>query len=143
MSVLVTLAHPRTGPRDPAARLLAGLALDLAAREAGWGSAVRFDAGRRVLVPLAGPPGVQAWVSGWLPGQSSDLHDHGSTAAAMVVVRGALVERAVDEHGRPVVLELRTGVVATLAAGIRHVVANEGASPAVSIHVRTTAAATT
>lgn len=140
MSVLVTVRRPDApAPSSPALRLLTGLALDLAARESLWTPLVRFDPERRVVLPLAGPPGVGAWLSTWLPGQGSDVHDHGSTAAALVVVEGVLAERLAGTGGQAVAQRLHRGAVATLAPGARHVLANDGPRPAVSIHVRTAA----
>ncbi|WP_176819001.1 cysteine dioxygenase family protein [Quadrisphaera sp. DSM 44207] len=134
----MSLSRPGGAERtSPAHRLLTGLALDLAARESLWQPAVRFDEQQRVVTRLPGPPGVEVWLSTWLPGQASDLHDHGSTAAALAVVRGTLVESALDEHERPVELHLGTGCVAALEPGARHSVRNDGPQPAVSIHVRT------
>ena len=132
-------------PVAPQARLLVGLAHDLAAASARWEPLLRFDPDRRFSTRLPGPEGVEVWLATWLPGQSSDLHDHGRTAAALTVVRGALVERrsgaAGAAHTGETALELGPGAVAVLEPGVLHSVANTGAVPAVSIHVRTTARA--
>jgi len=136
--------HPSGGghPVAPPARLLVGLAHDLAAASARWEPLLRFDPERRFSTRLPGPEGVEVWLATWLPGQSSDLHDHGRTAAALTVVRGALLERrsGVALPG-PATLELGPGAVAVLEPGVLHSVANAGDVPAVSIHVRTTARA--
>lgn len=135
MSLIIAAPGPDTAP---AQRLLTGLALDLAAATSVWRPLVRFDAAQRVTVRLPGPPGVQVWLGTWLPGQSSDLHDHGSAFAALVVVEGVLVERP-DAGADPV--RIVPGQVAVLAPGASHSIANDEAEPAVSIHVRTTAPA--
>jgi mannose-6-phosphate isomerase-like protein (cupin superfamily) len=136
MTLMIAALGPDTAP---AQRLLTGLALDLAAATSLWRPLVRFDTARRVTTRLPGPAGVEVWLGTWLPGQASDLHDHGSAVAALVVVEGALVERSPDDGDRLVRIE--TGQVAVLGPGALHSVSNDQPVPAVSIHVRTTTAA--
>jgi hypothetical protein len=136
---LITTAP--TGATAAQLRLLGGLARDLAAAEALWRPRVRFDALARPAIRLPAPPGTEAWLGTWLPGQHSDLHDHGSTAAALVVVEGALVEHQPDAPDGPLLVRLDTGDVAGLEPGALHRVGNDDDVPAVSIHVRTTVAA--
>jgi mannose-6-phosphate isomerase-like protein (cupin superfamily) len=77
----------------------------------------------------------EAWVLGWLPGHSVDLHDHGGSDAAFVVVEGDLVEVAAEAGGPLVRTALPTGAVHTVPARRRHDVLNLGVGPATSIHV--------
>jgi len=135
-------AHPDPPPVvAPPARLLVGLAHDLAAAASRWEPLLRFDAERRFTTRLPGPEGVEVWLATWLPGQRSDLHDHGRTAAALTVVRGVLVEHRTAAGQDLPPMELGPGAVAVLEPGVLHRVANAGTVPAVSIHVRTTARA--
>ena len=119
MSTPVTpAAHPDPPPAvAPPARLLVGLAHDLAAAGSRWEPLLRFDAERRFTTRLPGPDGVEVWLASWLPGQRSDLHDHGRTAAALTVVRGALVEHRTSGGLDLPPLELRAGEVAVLSPG--------------------------
>src|SRR3954469_7037226 len=58
-----------------------------------WGSLVRFGAaGELWWTRLHADHSVDIWLLTWLPGQLTDLHDHGSSAAAFVVARGRLQE---------------------------------------------------
>src|SRR5215469_10860559 len=41
---------------------------------------------------------VDIWLLSWLPGQGTDLHDHGPSAAAFTVVRGLLSELRMDQR---------------------------------------------
>lgn len=79
----------------------------------------------------------EAWLIAWAPGGSLDLHDHGGSAGAVVVVEGELLERYTDWR-RP--LPLRTNRVRaheTLAVEPTrvHGVWNPGPAAAVSVHV--------
>ena len=77
----------------------------------------------------------EVWVLGWWPGQSVELHDHGSSDAAFTVVEGDLVE--VTARGTTGLdrLELSAGDSRIVPAGTRHDVLNLGTAPATSIHV--------
>ncbi len=75
-----------------------------------------------------------------MPGQGTDWHDHGGSAGAFTVVRGALTE----EHARPepdgsasvaATRSLGTGSLRPFGARHVHRVTNTGLEPAVSIHV--------
>lgn len=74
------------------------------------------------------------WLLSWLPGVGTDLHDHGDSAAAFTVVRGALAEVRVDGTGRPHRYLRNVGSATSLAAGVIHDVIGAGLEPAVSIH---------
>lgn len=84
------------------------------------------------LLSEGGPADV--WLLSWLPGHSTDLHDHGRSAAAFAVVRGALTEVRLDGGGRPRQFVRHPGSVTWLAPGVVHDVHGAGTGPAVSIH---------
>ena len=77
----------------------------------------------------------EVWVLGWWPGQSVELHDHGSADAAFTVVEGDLVEVTAGPGGHLHRVELGPGATRTVPAGARHDVLNLGTRPATSIHV--------
>jgi Cysteine dioxygenase type I len=86
--------------------------------------------------------GVQIWVLSWLPGQGTPLHDHGRSAGAFAVVRGALTERVVATGPFGVhETSARLGVdrLRHFGAHYVHQVTNEDDEPAVSVHVYTPA----
>jgi predicted metal-dependent enzyme (double-stranded beta helix superfamily) len=132
-TTLPTGAPSRPTPGHPRLTLLAALVRDLAAQPDLWRPRVRFHAGERWWTRLDGPHGVDVWLLTWLTSQRTELHDHGGSAAAFAVVRGALTET------RPGPATLRSrrlvaGQVQTVAPGDVHDVDNGDAEPAVSIH---------
>jgi predicted metal-dependent enzyme (double-stranded beta helix superfamily) len=78
---------------------------------------------------------VDVWLLSWLPGQSTDLHDHGTSSAAFQVVRGELSEVRIDRTNVSRTVHRRgPGVLTWLAPGVIHDVHGAGNGPAVSIH---------
>lgn len=83
---------------------------------------------------------AQVWLLSWLPEQGTPLHDHGSSAGAFGVVRGALTERVVAEGStglRDATGVLTGGRVRHFGPHYVHQVTNLGNEPAVSVHVYT------
>jgi predicted metal-dependent enzyme (double-stranded beta helix superfamily) len=94
---------------------------------------------RRVWELMAASQDFEAWVIGWPPGGAVDLHDHGESSGAVVVVNGELVEIVVAQD-RQGALAARSTVLATSASvtfDMTHVheIVNLGPGPAVSVHV--------
>ncbi|MBS1767491.1 MAG: cysteine dioxygenase family protein [Acidobacteria bacterium] len=75
----------------------------------------------------------------WLPGQKTAIHDHGASWGSTLVMMGELTERTYRAPGGP----LEPKADATLTAGqvtvesqqTIHEVSNQGAVPAVSLHL--------
>jgi mannose-6-phosphate isomerase-like protein (cupin superfamily) len=127
-----TLVQPRiTG--------LAALARRYADNPDTWPFAPRFNAVDRWYARVGGDSTHEAWLLTWLPGQATDLHDHGGSAGAFVVVSGTLTEEiVVFSDPRPVTPRTATlPAGAARAFGARHVhrITNTGTVPAVSLHV--------
>jgi hypothetical protein len=82
--------------------------------------------------------GAQIWLLSWLPGQGTDLHDHGSSAGAFAVARGTLTERVVaarsGEPARELTADLGAGRVRSFGAHHVHQVQSLDEA-AVSLHV--------
>ncbi|MFI7070982.1 cysteine dioxygenase [Micromonospora sediminicola] len=99
-----------------------------------WPVALRFDRSQRWYARLHAGEAYEVWALSWLPGQGTDLHDHGGSAGAFRVVAGVLTEEAVS-GGRLRPHRLAAG--AGRRFGVRHVhqVTNRGDQPAVSVHV--------
>jgi predicted metal-dependent enzyme (double-stranded beta helix superfamily) len=118
-------------------RDLGGLAERYAADPASWPSRPRFDPDERWYSRLARTDDHEAWLLTWLPGQATELHDHGGVSGAFTVLAGHLTE-AVPTQGPSVQLVGRSyGPGATRRFGAQHVhqVVNSGSVPAVSLHV--------
>jgi predicted metal-dependent enzyme (double-stranded beta helix superfamily) len=74
----------------------------------------------------------------WLPSQGTELHDHGGSAGAFIVVAGELTELLPRTHANGAVslVARRRRSMSTTAFGPQHVhdVVNRGRQPAVSVH---------
>jgi predicted metal-dependent enzyme (double-stranded beta helix superfamily) len=105
----------------------------------GWSAQPRFDPARRWFSCLADDPGAQVWLLTWLPGQGTDLHDHGGSAGAFTVVQGVLTEET--PTAAPSGLTTLVEDTVTTGHGHRfgehhvHRMTNNGPIPAISIHV--------
>jgi Cysteine dioxygenase type I len=64
-----------------------------------WPFAPRFDPTRRWYARLAVTDDHEVWLLTWLPGQFTDLHDHGGSAGAFTVVSGEVVEQIIGADG--------------------------------------------
>ncbi|MBF9135033.1 cysteine dioxygenase family protein [Plantactinospora sp. S1510] len=105
-----------------------------AARAARWPVPLQFDPAQRWYHRLTAATDHEVWLLTWLPGQHTDLHDHGGSAGAFLVAAGALTEETVVGGGlRP--RELGTGAGRRFGARHVHRVSNRGDQPAVSVHV--------
>jgi predicted metal-dependent enzyme (double-stranded beta helix superfamily) len=116
---------------------LSWLARRLAADEDLWCGAVRYDPQERHYARLVRTPEYEAWLLTWLPGQSTGLHDHGGSAGAFAVVRGALHESTPCADGPRTGLRgrrLALGDVRAFGPDHLHDVAPVD-GPAVSLHV--------
>jgi mannose-6-phosphate isomerase-like protein (cupin superfamily) len=99
-----------------------------------WAFAPRFDPRERWYARLAATDDYEVWLLTWLPGQGTDLHDHGGSAGAFVVVEGEVVEQTVRDGA---LLDRTLGRGAQRPFGAHHVhrVVNAASRPAVTIHV--------
>jgi hypothetical protein len=111
--------------------------LDVAARwadPARWPVPLCFDRAERWYARLAADAEHEVWALSWLPGQGTDLHDHGGSSGAFLVVAGALTEETVS-GGRLRPHRLAAGAGRRFGPRHLHVVTNRGDQPAVSVHV--------
>jgi predicted metal-dependent enzyme (double-stranded beta helix superfamily) len=115
---------------------LAAQALRYAHHPDDWPFAPRFDPVQRWYARLAVAADHEVWLLTWLPGQSTDLHDHGGSAGAFAVLSGVLTEHTVVPGARPALVPAPQPGGAVRAFGPRHVhrIVNAGDRPAVSVH---------
>ena len=119
----------------PSQRLLANIALGLSRTERLWSDCLVDDLSERPAVRLLETDRFEAWLLQWDVGQSVDLHDHGGSAGALVVLHGELVEVTALPDGALIRQALPQGRLRTFAPGHVHDVLNLGSAPAASIHV--------
>jgi len=102
-----------------------------------WPVAPRFNPMDRWYHRLAQEADYEVWLLTWLPGQGTDLHDHGGSAGAFQVLSGSLTEDTVTP-GTPARITARElGEGAGRRFGTRHIhrITNRSTRPAISIHV--------
>jgi hypothetical protein len=111
-----------------------------------WPLAPRFDPNKRWYHRIADGQQAEVWLLSWLPGQATDLHDHGGSAGAFVVVSGTLIEHTLtddadhterpDQSGgaRLRSTSLPAGAGRRFDAHHIHLLGNEGDRPAISVH---------
>ena len=133
--------------RRVTARRLVATARELGARPELWAPHRAFSPGERHAVRVAATATWEAWLLGWLPGQTTGLHDHGGSAGAFVVLEGALEEAtlAPPRRHQPAALlhrTLDTGRHRSFGPHHVHEVSCAGPVPAVSLHVYAPALAT-
>jgi hypothetical protein len=135
----------------PDALSLGGLAEWYAARRADWPVQPRFDPTRRWYARLGGDSQTlagrrsdelrdvdhEAWLLTWLPGQSTDLHDHGGSSGAFTVLEGRLDEQLPVGRAEVRLIGRGYSAGATRPFGPRHVhrMVNAGAVPSITVHV--------
>jgi mannose-6-phosphate isomerase-like protein (cupin superfamily) len=127
--------HDPMNPNDPMNTYeLSAFALRAAQDLSLWEPHVRFDRHRRYWARLPSPDDVDLWLLTWLPDQATELHDHGDSAAAVVVLSGRLTEVRARPDGHLSSSVLVRGGAYGLPVGTIHDVVNVGPEPAVSVH---------
>ena len=114
------------------------LATRYAAEPEQWPVAPRFNPVHRWYHRLHVADDHEVWLLTWLPGQGTDLHDHGGSAGAFHVFAGTLTEDTVaaGPDGRPRITARELGEGAGRRFGTRHIhrITNRSTRPAISIH---------
>ena len=115
------------------------LATRYAAEPEQWPVAPRYNPVSRWYHRLHAAHDHEVWLLTWLPGQGTDLHDHGGSAGAFHVFAGTLTEDTVTTPaGGPArIVGRELGEGAGRRFGSRHIhrITNRSSRPAVSIHV--------
>ena len=119
----------------------AAIATELADAPEIWWPRVQRDSGERWYVPLLEDEDFEAWLLGWPVGEGIELHDHGNSSGALVVVEGVLLETYIQASdwvrpgGRLRHRRLPEGASISFGPDHIHDVVNGGARQALSIHV--------
>src|SRR3712207_2879696 len=125
-------------PAGVTGRLL-GIARRAADDRSSWGVTPQFDAASRWYHRLWAADDHEAWLLTWLPGQCTDLHDHGGSSGAFVVVAGSLSDETVPPSGSGAAVRrapsYAAGAARPLGAHHVHRIVNDATEPAVSLHV--------
>ena len=103
-----------------------------------WAVAPRFDPAERWYHRLALTDDYEVWLLTWLPGQGTEIHDHGGSAGAFHLHSGALTEDTVsvrDGTPRIVSRELAEGAGRRFGSHHIHRIENRSSRPAISVHV--------
>lgn len=126
---------------NPAAAHPVRIAIEYAAARDRWAHLLRYDPDERFAALIGRVAQHEVWLMSWLPGQHTDLHDHGGATGAFTVVTGRLTELVPKRlaSGRPVNVLHAVDVGRARAFGPNYVhqVRNDAVDPAVSIHVYT------
>jgi predicted metal-dependent enzyme (double-stranded beta helix superfamily) len=81
----------------------------------------------------------EAWVIAWPPGGAIELHDHGGSSGAVIVVEGELKESriAARPSGGVAIRTSTIGAGESVSFGARHVhdIVNAADATAISVHV--------
>jgi hypothetical protein len=82
---------------------------------------------------------LEAWVVAWPVGGAIELHDHGNSAGAVVVARGALSEVSIRRYDDQTLFATSTSIAAgdhvVFGPEYVHDLVNGGPGPALSVHV--------
>lgn len=123
-----TIASASTAPTVHPALV----ARDYANHRDRWALLLRYDPDERYAALVHRTPDQEVWLMSWLPGQGTDLHDHGPSSGAFTIVSGELTEHVLH---RGVTQQVRVGQSRVFGPGYVHQVRNDGPDPAVSVHV--------
>ncbi|MGH3870306.1 MAG: cysteine dioxygenase [Pseudonocardiaceae bacterium] len=120
----------------------ASLAMRLAAHPERWRPLVGYRTDTRWYRLLERTEQHEVWLLSWLPGQATDLHDHGPASGAFAVAAGTLTEQVIATRSGSrspveVTRELAAGRCRVFGPHYVHRVANTGTIAAVSVHVYT------
>lgn len=109
------------------------IALAFAADRDSWKHLLRYDPDARFSALIERTDEQEVWLMSWLPGQSTDLHDHAGASGAFTVVSGSMTEVVATKV--QVLHQLTAGQSRVFGPNYVHQVRNDGADPAVTIHV--------
>ncbi|RKN38312.1 cysteine dioxygenase [Streptomyces hoynatensis] len=114
-------------------RQLAATVRRFAARPELWRPQARFTSPERWYQRLEVTEDHEVWLLTWLPGQGTEIHDHGDASGSFGVVEGTLTERSFGSGGARE-RSLGPGGLRAFGPDYVHQVVNDQTAPAISIH---------
>ena len=99
-----------------------------------WREDVRFDPDERQCTLVARTESVEIWAVAWMPGQDTGFHDHDTSAAAIVVAEGTIVDERMALGGEGLATHHDAGAVFAVDAGEIHRCRHAGDTPAITLH---------
>ncbi len=127
-----------SGPAEPTGVLrsgeLVGFARELADSPERWRDLVGQERSARVYETLWSDEHVNAWVICWPDDSDTGFHDHDTSAAAIVVIEGSVLEERLALSGPPLSRRYEAGASFHLPASAIHRVRHAGGPPALTIH---------
>jgi len=134
MTFTPSLVQPTMAARGLTLHQLDRLVRAFTNAERRWAPLVRYGTeDARWWTRLHADDAVDVWLLSWLPGQLTDLHDHGSSSAAFVVARGRLEELRATRGGTSHSTVHEVGQSSWIPAGAVHDVRAVD-QPSISIH---------
>ncbi len=127
-------ADPVRHASRPSAAHPVRLARELAADRTHWAHLLRYDPDQRWARRFLVTDDYEVWLLSWLPGQGAEPHHHGGATGAFTVVNGTISE-SVLRSGSEAVHVLGPGQSRVFGPDYVHQMRNDGADPAVTIHV--------
>ena len=113
---------------------LVDFARELADAPGRWRELVGQERSARVYETLWSDDHVNAWVICWPDDSDTGFHDHDTSAAAIVVIEGSVLEERLALSGAPPTRRYDAGASFHLPASAIHRVRHGGGPPALTIH---------
>jgi quercetin dioxygenase-like cupin family protein len=106
---------------------------ELAVDPSAWARLVHHDPAERTYALAHRDDEVEVYVVCWMDGHDTGFHDHDDSAAAIAVIRGAVVEERLGLDGT-IASCLHAGEVVEVPPEAIHRVRHAGDGPAVTLH---------
>jgi predicted metal-dependent enzyme (double-stranded beta helix superfamily) len=113
---------------------LRAVVVSLAGRPGLWRDRVRLDPGQRHYERLLSDPHLTVWLNCWMDDQDTGFHDHDTSAGAVAVVEGAVLEERLRLDGPPRQVSFDAGGVFDFGPSTIHRVRHGGGSAAITLH---------
>jgi predicted metal-dependent enzyme (double-stranded beta helix superfamily) len=124
----------RPAGRDLDRSELRAVVASLARRPELWRDRVRLDPRQRTYERLLGDPHLTVWLNCWMDDHDTGFHDHDTSAGAVAVLEGTVLEERLRLGGAPRRLTFGPGGVFDFGPSTIHRVSHGGGGPAITLH---------